>query len=131
MGRSDMSSRGANLAFPALHAGGHSSPNDYGKLSSASSSNDIDELTSRLNDLLGEGSDQNDVTSETRMPFNKELDKFIGELPSINKYLNMFNRKGDRKKKRKKGKGKRNQKKKKKKKKGKTKKKKKKKKKKS
>ena len=64
----------------------------------------------RLNDLLGEGSDQNGVTSETRMPFNKELDKFIGELPSINKYLNMFNRKGDRKKKRKKGKGKRNRK---------------------
>ena len=45
--RSDMSSRDANLAFPALHARGHSSPNDYGKLSSASSSNDIDELTSR------------------------------------------------------------------------------------
>ena len=62
----------------------------------------------RLQDLLGEGSNTDAVTSKRKIPFDEELDKFIGELPSINRYLDMFSNhpKGGRKKRRK-GKGKR------------------------
>ena len=57
---------------------------------------------------MGDGSSTNSVISKRKIPFNEELDKFIGELPSINMYLDMFsnNHKGGRKR-RKKGKGKR------------------------
>ena len=66
---------------------------------------------------MGDGSTTNEVTSKRKIPFNQELDKFIGELPSINRYLDMFsnNPKGGRKKRKKgnrKGKRKRNRKKK-------------------
>ena len=43
----------------------------------------------------------NHVTLNDSPPLNEDLEKFIGELPSVNKYLNMFKSKKGRKNKRK------------------------------
>ena len=61
-------------------------------------------------DLLGDGSNQDSKISNRRMDLHQDIDKFIGEIPSLNRYLNMFERKSGGRKRRKNGKRKRNRK---------------------
>ena len=61
-------------------------------------------------DLLGDGSNQESKISNRRMDLHQDIDKFIGEIPSLNRYLNMFERKKGGRKRRKNGKRKRNKK---------------------
>ena len=61
-------------------------------------------------DLLGDGSNPESAVTNRKLNLNDDIDKFIGELPSLNRYLNMFERNGNGKKRRKNGKRKRNRK---------------------
>ena len=61
-------------------------------------------------DLLGDGSNQDSTISNRRMDLHQDIDQFIGEIPSLNRYLNMFESKSGGRKRRKNGKRKRNRK---------------------
>ena len=61
-------------------------------------------------DLLGDGSNPESSITNSKVQLHDGIDKFIGELPSLNRYLNLFARNGGVKKRRKNGKRKRNRK---------------------